>query len=247
MKPKNGFTLIEILIVVAVIAILAIIAIMLINPTKQRQKLYDSQRKRDLNHLKGLYEDYYSQNQTYPRGEDICYDTPVDDAGVCSCHICGLVRNTGNIFGQLVHVMYCDPEEPKMSYLYEYDCVNAYPQWYKMYAQLSNTTSCSFGVTNQPNSSLSPYPNSCNSTGGGGGGPTSTPVPPSPTPGGGGPSNTPTPAPTLPSCPADPIPKYCLLGPVCNICGDFANCNQPSSCNQPPQLYSNSICTLSCQ
>ncbi|OGK28818.1 hypothetical protein A3D06_02060 [Candidatus Roizmanbacteria bacterium RIFCSPHIGHO2_02_FULL_40_9] len=260
-NDRKGFTLIELLIVVAVIIVLVVIALMLINPTRQRQRLYDVQRKRDLTRLKVLYEDFYLNRQEYPRGEDICYDDPVNNGGVCSCHLCGLVKNA-SVFAPLVHVLYCDPEHPVREYLYEYDCssgTSIAPQWYRIYAQLTGSNSCSFGVTNQPDYTLEPYPNSCENPGGTGGSggegnPEATPTPGSggggDGGGGGSPTDTPSPtspAPTLPACPNDPTPKYCILGGVCNICGSFGNCLQSSSCDQPAQLYSNSVCTNACQ
>ena len=241
--PKSGFTLVEVLIVIALVAILAVIALVALNPTKQRQKLYDVKRKRDLSQLKGLYELYFTKNLRFPTGAEVCYDPPEDiGGGVCQCHICGLEQDVGT-FSDTLQVLYCDPEHSRNTYLYQYDCT-AQPGWYRLYASLSQEdpegNACTFGVSNKDDSFLEPYPNSCGTIesgggegeGGGGGG------------GGGGPTATPTPTP--PACPDDPVPKYCQLGGICNICGTYANCLSASACDQPPVLYSNSLCSDRC-
>lgn len=241
----KGFTLVEILIVIMVIAILALIALMLSNPTRQRQKLYDVKRKRDLNQLKGLYALFYDQNARYPTGEELCYDEPTVSGATCTCHICGVERDN-KVFGQQLQTLYCDPEHPRSSYVYQYACGD-YPDWFKIYTHLSiddtgqipsDDVSCRYGISSKPDSFLEPYSDACggeNQTSSGGG-----------NSGGGGGHPTTAPTPTPVSCPFDPVPKYCKLGGICNICGQFSNCLQPSTCDQPTQLYSNSLCTNSC-
>jgi len=234
MTYEDGFTLIEILVVVALIAILAMMTLMIINPSKQRGKLYDVKRKRDLNQLKGVYELFYAKNLRFPKGEEVCYDSPVPSgAGACSCHVCGLEQDVGT-FRDVLQVLYCDPEHSRKTYVYEYDCTDN-PDWFKMYAKLSandsSGSSCSYGVTNRPDEFLEPYPNTCGTgepSGGGGNG-------------NGGPTPTPPPA-----CPVDPAPKYCRLGGICNICGSLSNCLLPSSCDQPTVLFNDSLCTNKC-
>lgn len=237
----DGFTLIEILIVVAIIAILAVIALFMLNPTQQRYKLYDVQRRRDLSQLKGLYQLFFDQHHRFPTGAEVCFDSPVNEGdGSCSCHICGLEQDVGT-FSNFLQKLYCDPEHPRKSYLYQYECT-ATPGYYKIYATLSQVNpeggACSFGVTNRQDDFLEPYPNNCETTpgtgsGGGGGG-------------GGGPTATPTPSPTPGACPADPVPKYCRLGGICNICGTFANCTTTGACDSPTQLFSDSLCNTAC-
>lgn len=68
-KNKAGFTLLEILLVVAAIAILAGIVIIAINPTKQLGDTRDSQRSVDVNTiLNAVYQYALDNNGTLPTG-----------------------------------------------------------------------------------------------------------------------------------------------------------------------------------
>ena len=75
MKNKKGFTLLEILLVVAAIAILAGIVILAINPTKQLGDTRNSQRRIDVNTiLNAVYQYAIDNNGTLP--SDIVTTTP---------------------------------------------------------------------------------------------------------------------------------------------------------------------------
>jgi prepilin-type N-terminal cleavage/methylation domain-containing protein len=66
MKSKNGFSLIELLVVISIIGVLA--AILMVNLMGARERGRDSQRIQDLNSLKGALRLYYNDNQSYPSG-----------------------------------------------------------------------------------------------------------------------------------------------------------------------------------
>jgi prepilin-type N-terminal cleavage/methylation domain-containing protein len=63
-KIKSGFTLIEVLIVVAILAILTIAV--LTSLSGQRQRAEDAKIKADLNRLQIAFEDYYNDHNCYP-------------------------------------------------------------------------------------------------------------------------------------------------------------------------------------
>lgn len=65
-SSKNGFTLIEIMIVVAIVAILAIMAMFMM--TNNLGKSRDGRRKADLDRLKIAFEDYYGDKNIFPPG-----------------------------------------------------------------------------------------------------------------------------------------------------------------------------------
>lgn len=71
---QTGFTIIELLIVITIVAILAIVALLAVNPLKQVNKGYDAVRKKDLNNLKIVIEDYYGDHLCYPPAGilDVC-------------------------------------------------------------------------------------------------------------------------------------------------------------------------------
>lgn len=61
---NRGFTLIEIIIVVAILAVLMILALSLV--PRQLEKARDGERKGDLQKIKIAFEDYYNDNGCYP-------------------------------------------------------------------------------------------------------------------------------------------------------------------------------------
>jgi prepilin-type N-terminal cleavage/methylation domain-containing protein len=65
-KQKQGFTLIEILIVVAIIAILASVVLVGLGPTQQQGR--DARRLSDLREAQTALELYYNKNGVYPDG-----------------------------------------------------------------------------------------------------------------------------------------------------------------------------------
>jgi type II secretion system protein G len=62
----RGFTLIELMIVLAVIGILSGIAISVINPTAFQERSRDSRRKTDLSDVQGVLEMYHVEHLAYP-------------------------------------------------------------------------------------------------------------------------------------------------------------------------------------
>jgi prepilin-type N-terminal cleavage/methylation domain-containing protein len=72
LKKSRGFTLIEILIVVAIIGTLGTWLIMLINPGQQFKKGRDAQRKSDIRQMQTALELYRSDNGSYPTDMPAC-------------------------------------------------------------------------------------------------------------------------------------------------------------------------------
>jgi len=67
MKVKNlGFTLVELLIVIALIAILSVAVLATINPIEQSNKAKDSTVQNDAAEIMNSYERYYANAQSYP-------------------------------------------------------------------------------------------------------------------------------------------------------------------------------------
>jgi len=65
-RLNKGFTLTELLIVLAILAILIVIVIGIINPISLTGRANDAERKRDLNMIKKTFEEYYNDHGEYP-------------------------------------------------------------------------------------------------------------------------------------------------------------------------------------
>ena len=65
-KNKGGFTLVELLIVIALIAILSVAVLATINPIEQANKAKDSTTQNDAAEVLNAYERYYANAQVYP-------------------------------------------------------------------------------------------------------------------------------------------------------------------------------------
>jgi prepilin-type N-terminal cleavage/methylation domain-containing protein len=89
-KNKKGFTLIEILLVVAVLSILAGIVIVAINPSHQLLKSRNAERIAHLNALDKAMQQYYFDHQVWPSDElnkglqEIC-DTGYSESSEVEC------------------------------------------------------------------------------------------------------------------------------------------------------------------
>lgn len=63
---KNGFTLVELLVVIIVISILSGVVISVVNVSGMRARARDSQRKSDLSKIASALELFYTDNRSYP-------------------------------------------------------------------------------------------------------------------------------------------------------------------------------------
>jgi len=127
-KSKAGFTLQEILVVIALVALLITGVLALVDPMTQFKKARDSKRKSDLNKLRTILEDFYNDHGCYPLPTEICYDAATDDD--IPCHICGEEADPLPNFS-----LPCNSSHPEEDYLYDVQDVSC-PQWYRIYTSL---------------------------------------------------------------------------------------------------------------
>lgn len=116
-KTRQGFTLIEVLLVVAIIALLVIA--LTLSMRGQRQKAEDARAKSDLERLRIAFEDYYNDHNCYPPPE--WFDEPSD------CH--------SESLKPYLNTIPCDPRT-REPYALEYDDAGC-PSWYKLYSTLT--------------------------------------------------------------------------------------------------------------
>ncbi len=122
MVRRNGFTLVELLIVIAIMSILIVTMIGVINPITQTNKANDSVRKKDLNRMKTAFEEYYNDHGCYPSADVV---TELNRASNC--------RNAIALF-PYINPWVCDPVT-NQPYPVVTDGLTC-PRWYKIYANL---------------------------------------------------------------------------------------------------------------
>jgi len=114
---KNGFTLIELIIVVTILVVMSVILIGTINPIAQVNKGADAVRKKDINRVKTAFEEFNNDNKCYPTSTQL---------GQC-----------GKAW-ESISLWPCDPEDPEVKqYTYVIDS-DLCPNWFKIRTKLSN-------------------------------------------------------------------------------------------------------------
>lgn len=123
---QNGFTLIELIIVIAILGVLATTLIMTLNPADQYAKAVDAKRKVELSQIQKALESYYQDhNGSYPLSDS---EYKIQDASVGSI-------NWGSAWGSYIPVLPKDPANGKKFVYYSYD-----GREYYLYAALDRLT-----------------------------------------------------------------------------------------------------------
>ena len=132
---RSGFTLLELLVVVAIIGLLATLSILALNNARMLAR--DARRKADLRQIRTALEMYYDVNDKYPRAGGCSYGT--------NCYIYS--TNAGNWFAALSPYLAKAPRDPINNiagpwydgqYSYIYGNVSADGQIFDLAAQLEN-------------------------------------------------------------------------------------------------------------
>lgn len=137
--PQAGFTLVEIVLVIALIGITASLLVTLVDPVQQFKKANDSQRKADLKQLQAVFELYRADQGQYPASLPSC-GSPLTAGGVT-----------------YLQKIPCDPKNGTNQFRYTY--INSTPNTYTLIACLenirdpqkdatNNVTYCTGGTTN---------------------------------------------------------------------------------------------------
>lgn len=130
---NGGFTLIELIVVVAILSVLITMILVTINPVRQLEKAKDAQRQHDIFQIRNALDTYYNDNNHYP--------LPTGTWGFPF----GSEFNSGSTV-----YLQKTPQDPDFSnggdsYIYQVDGSSS-PQWNVLYAKLSSAdnlqTSC---------------------------------------------------------------------------------------------------------
>lgn len=144
----NGFTLIEMILVVGIIAIMATMLLTVLNPFNQFAKAADARRKSDLSQIQKALESYYADNGRYPPNAVSCkYSIQGNNGDANDC------IEWGSSWQPYMNIV---PEDPTTGHTYIY-YVDPNGQYYYLYANLSRGTLdpqvCSNGACVSPSGS----------------------------------------------------------------------------------------------
>lgn len=112
---KKGFTLVEVLLVVAIVALLAVLTLSYL--TSQIYKGYDGRRKADVNRITKALEEIYTDQDCYPAFLPAC--TPGDE------------------LKPYISKIPCDPQTNE-DYVYYADPTLSCPTWYWIFSKLEH-------------------------------------------------------------------------------------------------------------
>ena len=84
-REQKGFTLLEILLVIAAIGILAAIVLIAINPNRQLAQARNAQRRSDVSTIYKAIEQYLIETGSYPIGTINGVSTPLNNTYVDIC------------------------------------------------------------------------------------------------------------------------------------------------------------------
>lgn len=115
-RSRNGFTLIEVIVVIAILAVLLILAMS--NAPVYLSRARDGERKSNLQELKIAIEQYYADKQCYP---------PVDTLDVCN--------SVNSVLAPYIKKIPCDPISREPYFYIPNGCTE-----FRLYTTLENAT-----------------------------------------------------------------------------------------------------------
>lgn len=118
-RIAKGFTLIEIIVVIAILGIMLVSLAFTLNPFAQLQKANDATRKHDLEQIKNALDTYYNDHS--------CYPTTLPFSGTWS--------EGGTTYMTKVPQDSSCKSDPDDCYVYETDTTSACPQWNVLFAK----------------------------------------------------------------------------------------------------------------
>ncbi len=123
---QSGFTLVELVIVVAIFGAFALAVVFSFNPISQINKAKDSVRQSDINEIRNGIEVYYQDNNCLPQATD--FATVIASRGEWSANS-----------GKTVYMKKVPLDPNNTSYIYKGDSSDC-PQWGVIFAKLSKAS-----------------------------------------------------------------------------------------------------------
>lgn len=139
LHPRNGFTLIELMVVMVIISVLGTIGMLTFRTSQVKAR--DTKRKNDLQAITRGLESYYNDFGDYPLS-----DAP---GNILGCGDVGSVCLWGESFGGTeTTYLTALPTDPVSSWRYVYEYVTG--KGYRLYARLENTEDSSRRANGYP-------------------------------------------------------------------------------------------------
>ncbi len=160
-KQSHGFTLVELLVIMAVLGVLITATIGVINPFEQLARQRDSQRKTDLAQMQRALETYYNDFGRYPASTAAGPGAKVLDASICGASGC----SWGAAWAPYLATL---PKDPTTARTYVY-WASGDGQMYRLYSSLErgakDSQACVSGgvAVACPNANTSVTSSGCNS------------------------------------------------------------------------------------
>lgn len=118
MKKSRGFTLVEMLIVIAVIGVLAVAVLSAINPVEQMRKARDTRRRSNAAELLNALERFYATNEHYPSSYTVLTADTVNCGAVMSNSEIGSGQLSGLMTANEVKAEFLQRITDSANYLY---------------------------------------------------------------------------------------------------------------------------------
>ncbi|MBI5370144.1 prepilin-type N-terminal cleavage/methylation domain-containing protein [Candidatus Uhrbacteria bacterium] len=105
-KSSRGFTLLEILVVIAIIALIGVFAAVAVNAARSKQR--DATRLANIRQLQSALEDHFNEGNTYPAGELLPLGDPTTSACLGLNGFLGDCSSESAVFLRIVPGTYAD-------------------------------------------------------------------------------------------------------------------------------------------